>query len=40
MEAMGKMFEDLGDVLRRHNSKILNWQVNKLKGNNNGKTTY
>ena len=32
MEAMGKIAEDLEDAVRRHNSKILYWHVNKLKG--------
>ena len=32
MEAMDKIAEDLEDAARRHNSKILYWHVNKLKG--------
>ena len=32
MEAMDKITEDLEDAARRHNSKILYWHVNKLKG--------
>ena len=32
VEAMDKITEDLEDVARRHNSKILYWQVNKLRG--------
>ena len=29
---MDKIAEDLEDAVRRHNSKILYWHVNKLKG--------
>ena len=32
MEAMAKISEDLDDAARRHNSKILHWYINKLKG--------
>ena len=32
MEALDKIAEDLEDAARRHNSKILYWHVNKLKG--------
>ena len=32
VEAMDKIAEDLEDEARRHNSKILYWHVNKLKG--------
>ena len=32
VEAMDKIAEDLEDAARRHNSKILYWHVNKLKG--------
>ena len=32
VEAMDKFAEDLEDAARRHNSKILYWHVNKLKG--------
>ena len=32
VEAMDKIAEDLEDSARRHNSKILYWHVNKLKG--------
>ena len=32
MEAMDKIAEDLEDAGRRHNSKILYWHVNKLRG--------
>ena len=32
MEAMDKIAEDLEDAARRHNSKILYWHVNKLRG--------
>ena len=33
MKAMDKIAEDLKDAARRHNSKILCWHVNKLRGN-------
>ena len=32
MEAMDKIAEDLEDAARRHNSEILYWHVNKLRG--------
>ena len=32
MEAMDEISEDLEDAARRHNSKILYWYVNKLRG--------
>ena len=32
VEAMDKIAEDLEDVARRHNSKILYWHVDKLRG--------
>ena len=32
MEAMDKIAEDLEDSARQHNSKILQWHVNKLRG--------
>ena len=32
MEVMDKIAEDLEDAARRHNSKILYWHVNKLRG--------
>ena len=32
VETMVKMAEDLEDAGRRHNSKILYWHVNKLRG--------
>ena len=32
VEAVDKIAEDLEDASRRHNSKILYWHVNKLKG--------
>ena len=32
MEAMDKIAEYLEHAARRHNSKILYWQVNKLRG--------
>ena len=32
VEAMDKIAEDLENSARRHNSKILYWHVNKLKG--------
>ena len=32
MEAMDKIAKDLEDAARRHNSKILYWYVNKLRG--------
>ena len=32
MVAMDKIAEDLEDAARRHNSKILFWHVNKLRG--------
>ena len=32
VEAKDKIAEDLEDAARRHNSKILYWHVNKLKG--------
>jgi hypothetical protein len=32
VEAMDKIAEDLEDVSRPHNSKILQWHVNKLRG--------
>ena len=32
MEAMDKIAKDLEDAARRHNSKILCWHVNKLRG--------
>ena len=32
MEAMDKIAEELEDAARRHNSKILYWHVNKLRG--------
>ena len=33
VEVMDKNAEDLEDAARRHNSKILCWNVNKLRGN-------
>ena len=33
VEAMDKIAETLEDATRRHNSKILHWHVNKLRGN-------
>ena len=32
MEAMDKIAEDLKDGARRHNSEILYWHINKLRG--------
>ena len=32
MEAMNTIAEDLEDAARRHNSKIIYWYVNKLRG--------
>ena len=32
VEAMDKIAEDLEDAARRHNSKILYWHINKLRG--------
>ena len=32
METMDKIAENLEDAARRHNSKILYWHVNKLRG--------
>jgi hypothetical protein len=32
VEAMDKIADDLEDAARRHNSKILYWHVNKLRG--------
>ena len=32
VEAMDKTAEDLEDAVRRHNSKILYWHINKLRG--------
>ena len=32
VEAMDKIAKDLEDAARRHNSKILYWHVNKLRG--------
>ena len=32
LEAMDKIDEDLEDAARQHNSKILYWHVNKLRG--------
>ena len=31
VETMDKLAEDLEDAARQHNSKILSWQVNKLR---------
>ena len=33
VEAIDKIVEDLEDAAKRHNSKILYWHVNKLRGN-------
>ena len=33
LEAMDKIFEDLEDAASWHNSKILYWHVNKVRGN-------
>ena len=33
VEAMDEIAGDLEDAARRHNSKILYWHVNKLRGN-------
>ena len=32
MEAMDKIAENLKDAARQHNSKILHWHANKLRG--------
>jgi len=32
VKAMDKIAEDLEDAARQHNSQILSWQVNKLRG--------
>jgi ATP phosphoribosyltransferase len=32
VEAMDKIVKDLEDAARKHNSKILYWHVNKLRG--------
>ena len=32
MESMDKIVEDLKDTARRHNSKMLHWHVNNLRG--------